>query len=123
MVIEGSILTYNGQGGFKYVKGCAYSLHVQNLAFAVALLLHYLFFSFSGRLIYWLFVFCVSVVFAAILIAQFQTSYQHLASKAYLNVILKRAEIMRKMDRIFAIFMWQFKHIPCVSQVLCFFMC
>ena len=122
-MIEGSVLTYNGRGGFKYVKRFSYSLHVQNLAFAVALLLHYLFLSFSGRLIYWLFVFCVSVVFAAILIAQFQTSYQHLASKAYLNVILKRAEIMRKMDRIFAIFMWLFKHIPCVSQVLCFFMC
>ena len=70
--------------------------------------------SWSGRLIYWVFVFCVSVAFAAILIAQFDTSYNQLADKANWNVVLKKTEIMQKMDRILTMFDCVFKHIPWV---------
>ena len=72
-------------------------------------------FSFSGRLIYWLFVFCVSVAFLAILIAQFESSYKHLAKRAHLNVVLNKAEIMQKMDKVFSICVWLLKHVPYVS--------
>ena len=84
----------------------------------VGLRLHFLSFSFSGRLIYWLFVFCVSVAFVAILIAQFETSYKLLANKAHFNVILNKTKIMQKMDRFFTIFIWLLKHVPYVSDFI-----
>ena len=85
--------------------------------------LYFLSFSFSGRLVYWLFLFCVSVAFVAILIAQFETSYKNLANKAHLNVILKKTEIMQKMDRFFTIFVWLLKRAPYVSDFFNPFQC
>lgn len=58
----------------------------------------------------------MSVAFAAILIAQFETSYNQLAEKGNWNVVLKKTEIMQKMDRILSMFDWIFRHIPCVRM-------
>lgn len=115
MVIEGSVLTYNGTGGFKYVS--SFVLRTKK----VIVFIHN--YSLSGRFVYWLFVFCVSVVFAAILIAQFETSYNQLADKANLNVILKKTDFMKKIDRVLFTFCWIFKHTPCVRHYYCIILC
>ena len=60
--------------------------------------------SIPGRVIYWLFVFCVTIAFAAVLIAQFQTSFSTLSERASLNAILRKSEIMHRMDRFVEVF-------------------
>ncbi|CAI8031505.1 hypothetical protein GBAR_LOCUS17870 [Geodia barretti] len=84
MVIEGSVLTYIGRDGFNT----------------------------PGQIVYWLFVFCVTVAFAAILIAQFETSFNTLSNRAKMNIVLKKLEIMRKMERFRDVFGCVFRKIP-----------
>ena len=68
-----------------------------------------------GQIVYWLFVFCVTVAFAAILIAQFETSFNTLSNRAKMNIVLKKLEIMRKMERFRDVFGCVFRKIPFVS--------
>ena len=55
------------------------------------------------------------MAFAAILIAQFETSFNTLSNKAKMNVILKKLEIMRKMERFHDVFGRVFRKVPFVS--------
>ena len=41
-----------------------------------------------GQIVYWLFVFCVTVAFAAILI-EFETSFNTLSNRAKMNIVLR----------------------------------
>ena len=68
-----------------------------------------------GQIIYWLFVFFVTVAFAAILIAQIETSFNTLSKRAKIDVVLKKLEIMRKMECVGDVLRRIFKRIPCVS--------
>lgn len=48
--------------------------------------------------------FSVSILFLAILIAQFDQSFDELTEKARVNVIVKKTEIMQNMDELFMCF-------------------
>lgn len=61
--------------------------------------------SWCGAIIYWLFVFSVSVIFTAILIAQFYKSYDEFSAKAYVNVIVCKTMIVQQMDEMLNCFM------------------
>ena len=63
-----------------------------------------------------LFVFCVSAIFMALLIAQFSTSYDQLVEKAHKHVIPKKAESIQKIDTFFLFIETLLK---CVSFLSC----
>ena len=62
----------------------------------------------------------MTVAFAAILIAQFDISFTTLSNKASMNVIIKKDEIMRKMDRARHVFGGVLQKCPCVSVDILF---
>jgi len=67
--------------------------------------------SWWGGIIYWLlvFVFSIGVVFIGILIAQFTQSLENNAEVADMKVIVRKTEIIRKMDEMLLCF-------PCVHR-------
>ena len=44
--------------------------------------------------------FGINVLFIAVLIAQFNQSFEELTKKGHVNVIVKKTEIMQKMDEL-----------------------
>ena len=65
--------------------------------------------SWWGAIIYWLLVFSIGVVFIGILIAQFTQSLEDFAEVAHMKVIVRKTEIIRKMDEMLLCF-------PCVHR-------
>ena len=72
-------------------------------------------YSWCGVIVYWLLVFVISVAFIAVLIAQFSLSFEELTSKAHVNVIVKKTQIIQRMEDMLVCFPHSQK---CVSDCM-----
>ena len=69
-----------------------------------------------GVIIYWLFVFTVSVLLLSVLIAQFSHSYGELREKAHVAVTLTRARLLRRTDSVFPKYMVEVYYYIYIAQ-------